>query len=124
MPPATSRRLGPEEFSLMHQDDASVLPWLFQQRIGYLAYAPLSFGIFTGTITASTAFPAEDWRSGPMGEELFSPAARLRWLEAVRRAQAAARESGTSLASVALLSAVEQPGVTAAIAGSRDVSHP
>jgi aryl-alcohol dehydrogenase-like predicted oxidoreductase len=116
------------ELSLFRQDDRKrLLPWLEEQGVGYLAYGPLAFGLLTGAIREDTTFPDDDWRSGSMGMgnygRLFSPRVRPGNLAKVDRLRPIAERLGTSLATLALRWVIQQPGVTAAIAGSRNPDH-
>jgi aryl-alcohol dehydrogenase-like predicted oxidoreductase len=43
------------------EDD--VLPYCRENNIGVLVYGPLAHGLLTGTLSAHTAFAADDWRS-------------------------------------------------------------
>jgi len=116
------------EFSLFYQEDRRrLLPWLDERGVGYLAYGPLGFGLLTGAVKEDTTFQKEDWRSGSMGmgsyPRLFAPRKRRANLEKVERLRAIAERLGTELAPLALRWVVEQRGVTAAIAGSRNPAH-
>jgi aryl-alcohol dehydrogenase-like predicted oxidoreductase len=116
------------ELSLFRQEDRKrLLPWLDEQGVGYLAYGPVAFGLLTGAIREDTVFPEGDWRAGGMGmgnyERLFSPRVRPRNLEKVDRLRPIAERLGTNLATLALRWVIEQRGVTAAIAGSRNPDH-
>jgi aryl-alcohol dehydrogenase-like predicted oxidoreductase len=117
------------QFSLLKQDDrAELLPWLEERGVGYLAYAPLAFGLLTGAIRADTVFDSRDWRSGTQhqGEayrNLFAPGRREEKLALVERLRQVADRLGVPLATLALRWVVEQRGVTAAIAGSRNPGH-
>jgi aryl-alcohol dehydrogenase-like predicted oxidoreductase len=118
------------QFSLLHQDDrAELLPWLAEQGIGYLAYGPLGFGLLTGAVGHATAFHEGDWRgrqragSADEGEGPFSPGNFERNLERVDRFRSVAERLGISLSTLALAWALEQEGVTATIAGSRNPAH-
>jgi aryl-alcohol dehydrogenase-like predicted oxidoreductase len=116
------------QFSLLHQDDrAELLRWLEQRGIGYLAYGPLAFGLLTGRFTPETTFGEDDWRSGGSGidyyEELFGPGAFERNIERVERLRPVAERLGVELPVLALRVAIDTPGVTAAIAGSRKAEH-
>jgi methylglyoxal reductase len=116
------------ELSLFRRDDrARLLPWLEEQGVGYLAYGPLAFGLLTGAIREDTTFPKDDWRAGGMGmgnyERLFSPRVRPSNLAKVDRLRPIAERLGTQLATVALRWVIDQRGVTAAIAGSRNPEH-
>jgi aryl-alcohol dehydrogenase-like predicted oxidoreductase len=116
------------EFSLFRQDDRRrLLPWLGDHGVGYLAYGPLAFGLLTGAITEQTTFHEEDWRSGTMGmgsySRLFAPRKRRENLQKVDRLRPIAARLGIDLAPLALRWVIEQPGVSAAIAGSRNPAH-
>jgi len=102
-------------------DRDELLPWLAERGIGYLAYAPLGYGILTGSIGPGAAFPPGDWRARREGP--FAPGAFERNLELVERLRPVAARLGLPLAVLALRWVVEQPGVTAAIAGSRNPEH-
>jgi methylglyoxal reductase len=116
-------------FSLLDQEDrGSFLPWLQDHGVGYLAYAPLAYGLLTGAITMETEFHEQDWRSGrSWGEstydQFFAPRVRERHLRRVDQLRPIAERLGTTVASLALRWVVEQEGVTAAIAGSRNAAH-
>ncbi|HXF58158.1 MAG TPA: aldo/keto reductase [Actinomycetota bacterium] len=117
------------QFSLLKQDDRrEFLPWLEERGVGYLAYAPLAFGLLTGAIRADTVFDERDWRSGKQhqGEayrNLFAPGKREEKLALVEQLRVVADRLGVALAPLALRWVVEQRGVTAAIAGSRNPEH-
>jgi len=95
--------------------------------VGYLAYGPLAFGLLTGAIKEDTTFHEQDWRSGTMGmgsyPRLFAPRKRRENLQKVERLRAIAQRLGTELAPLALRWVIQQQGVTAAIAGSRNPGH-
>lgn len=118
------------EFSLLNRHDRSaLLPWLVERGIGYLAYGPLRFGLLTGAIGPDTTFPEGDWRgaqragSRAEGEGPFFPGNFERNLELVERIRPIAERLGMSLATLALRWDLEQRGVTATIAGSRNADH-
>jgi methylglyoxal reductase len=116
------------ELSLFRQDDRKrLLPWLEEQGVGYLAYGPLAFGLLTGAIREDTTFPQDDWRAGRMGmsnyERLFSPRVRASNLAKVDRLRPISERLGTKPATLALRWVIEQRGVSAAIAGSRNPDH-
>ena len=118
------------EFSLLEQDDReSLLPWLAGQGIGYLAYAPLASGRLSGAMHPRHGFGEDDWRSGrgsfaswrDEGEEwAFDPGPLTAALDRVDAMRPIAQRLGVPVPTLALRWALEQPGVTAAIAGSRN----
>jgi methylglyoxal reductase len=117
-------------FSLLYRDDHRELrPFCEENGIAILAYGPLGFGVLTGTMTSDTRFPDDDWRSGgvpvpvPLYEQIFAPGTFERHLSAVDALRPVAERNGVSLAQLALAWVVAQPGVTAAIAGSRSAAR-
>ena len=113
-------------FSLLYRQDYQDLqPFCEENGIAILAYGPLGFGVLAGTMTTETRFPDEDWRSGgvpvpvPLYEQIFAPGTFERHLARVEALRPVAERNGMTLAQLALAWVVAQPGVTAAIAGSR-----
>ena len=121
------------EFSLLEQDDReSLLPWLAEQGIGYLAYAPLASGRLSGAMHPRHGFGDDDWRSGrgsfaswrDEGEEwAFDPGPLTAALDRVDAMRPIAQRLGVPVPTLALRWALEQRGVTATIAGSRNPDH-
>jgi len=114
------------EFSLLHQDDrGDLLVTLQELGTGYLAYSPMALGMLTGAIKKDHQFHKQDFRGGARGDqpEYFRPENLERNLQLVERLREVAKRLGTGLAPVALRWVIEQPGVTAAIAGSRSADH-
>jgi aryl-alcohol dehydrogenase-like predicted oxidoreductase len=121
------------EFSRLHQGDRNeLLPWLAGQGIGYLAYSPLAAGLLTGALPHDHEFSDDDWRSGrgeyaswreEDGEWPFDPAPMARAAAMVDRMRPLAEGRGATVAQLALRWALDQTGVTAVIAGSRDPAH-
>jgi aryl-alcohol dehydrogenase-like predicted oxidoreductase len=112
------------KLSLLHQEDqGEFLPWLAGKGVGYLAYSPLGLGLLTGGITRETVFPPGDFRGGPNPPTDFKLRNLDRNLRRVDRLRPIAQRLGTTVATVALRWVIEQHGVTAAIAGSRNPDH-
>ena len=119
------------EFSMLNRRNADTIAWCGEQGIGVVSYGPLAFGLLTGSITAETTFPEGDWRGGPESDDaddpdevdLFASDRLPSVLAAVERMRPIAERLGISLAQLALAWNVHQPGVTSAIAGSRDARH-
>jgi aryl-alcohol dehydrogenase-like predicted oxidoreductase len=117
-------------FSLVNQDDREpLLPWLAEMGIGYLAYGPLGFGLLTGAVGPDHMFAEGDWRGAQRagapeeGEGPFSAGIFERNLKHVESLTPVAERLGFPLAVLALRWALQQQGVTATIAGSRDAAH-
>lgn len=121
------------QLSLLAQADREeLLPWLDEQRIGYLAYSPLAAGRLTGAMSPHQVFPDEDWRSGrgtyaswrePGEEWAFDAEPLRRDLAVVERMRPIAERLGEGLPQLALRWALEQRAVTGVIAGSRNAAH-
>jgi aryl-alcohol dehydrogenase-like predicted oxidoreductase len=118
-----------QEFSMLRPQDRELIAWCGEQGTGVLSYGPLAYGLLTGAITAETTFDPGDWR-GPDGDEgdaswreLFGPRGLPRSLAIVDALRPIAERLGVALAQLALAWNVHQPGVTAAIAGSRNPEH-
>jgi aryl-alcohol dehydrogenase-like predicted oxidoreductase len=77
--------------------------------------------LLTGAITAETSFAVGDWRGDRQDDGPFADLARS--LEVVDRIRPVAERLGCTLSQLALAWNVHQPGVTAAIAGSRNPEH-
>jgi aryl-alcohol dehydrogenase-like predicted oxidoreductase len=109
------------EFSMLTRANADLARWCGDQGVGVVSYAPLAYGLLTGAITIDTRFPAGDWRGRERDE---APFADLKGsLEVVDRLRPVAERLGCTLSELALAWNVYQPGVTAAIAGSRNPGH-
>jgi aryl-alcohol dehydrogenase-like predicted oxidoreductase len=120
-----------QEFSLLNRRDADLIAWCGERGTGVVSYGPLAFGILTGAITLKTAYQSGDWRAraaqgeseDPDDPELFAPDVLPRALQIVRAMRPIAEGIGCTLAQLALAWNVHQPGVTSAIAGSRNADH-
>jgi aryl-alcohol dehydrogenase-like predicted oxidoreductase len=115
-----------QEFSMLRLDDRELIRWCGEAGIGVLAYGPLAYGLLTGTIGPDTRFAPGDFR-GREGEDayesMFRPGRIERSLAVVEAMRPIAERLGLQVSQLALAWTVHQPGVTAAIAGSRDPDH-
>jgi aryl-alcohol dehydrogenase-like predicted oxidoreductase len=113
-----------QEFSMLRLEDRDLIGWCGEQGTGVLSYGPLAYGLLTGAITSETRFDEGDFRGGEEEEgSLFARANRERNLALVEGLRPIARRLGITLAQLALAWNVAQPGVTAAIAGTRNPDH-
>jgi aryl-alcohol dehydrogenase-like predicted oxidoreductase len=113
-----------QEFSMLALADRELIRWCGEQGIGVLSYGPLAYGLLAGTISMGTTFAKGDHRGyGSSWAGLFEPGQRRRALDVVEGLRPIAERLGCSLPQLALAWNVHQPGMTAAIAGSRDASH-
>lgn len=111
-----------QEFSMLSLQDRDLIRWCGEQGTGVVSYGPLAYGLLTGAITSESAFGREDHR-GSQDHELFGPGNRERSLAVLEGLRPIAKRLGCSVAQLALAWNVHQPGVTAAIAGSRNPEH-
>jgi aryl-alcohol dehydrogenase-like predicted oxidoreductase len=111
-----------QEFSMVTLSDRDLIAWCGESGVGVVSYSPLGAGLLTGAIGRDITFDAEDWRASE-GQELFGPENLPRNLDLVEALRPIAEGLGVSLAQLALAWNVAQPGVTAAIAGSRNPDH-
>ena len=113
-----------QEFSMLQLRDRELIRWCGEHGTGVVTYGPLAFGLLTGAIGLETTFAEGDFR-GPGGEvdELFGTGNRERSLAVVDAMRPIAARRDITLAQLALAWNVAQPGVTSAIAGSRNPHH-
>jgi aryl-alcohol dehydrogenase-like predicted oxidoreductase len=115
-----------QEFSMLTLAERDLIRWCGEVGTGVVTYGPLAFGLLTGGITMETTFEEHDHR-GPGGEyawpALFEPAQRERSLALVDGMRPIAGRLDVTVSQLALAWNVHQPGVTSAIAGSRDPKH-
>jgi aryl-alcohol dehydrogenase-like predicted oxidoreductase len=113
-------------FSMLHVPNRELIAWCGEQGVGVVAYSPLAYGLLTGAIDMDTEFDPRDWRGRPGSgayRRFFAPGKRERSLAVTDGLRPVADRLGVTVSGVALAWAFHQPGVTSAIAGSRDPSH-
>jgi aryl-alcohol dehydrogenase-like predicted oxidoreductase len=115
-------------FSMLHLENRDLIRWCGEQGIGVVSYGPLAYGLLTGAITLDTEFDARDWRSGMLWRggnyrRMFAPGRKERSLAVVDGMRPIAERLDVTMAQLALAWTIHQPGVTAAIAGSRNPDH-
>ncbi len=115
------------EFSMLQLEHRDLIRWCGEQGVGVVSYGPLAYGLLTGTISAETTFHEGEFRSGheewDLWQRLFSPGKLEQCLAVVDELRSIAERLGCTIAQLALAWNVHQPGVTAAIAGSRNPEH-
>ena len=85
-----------------------------------LAYGPLAHGLLGGTITGTTTFGADDWRSH---SPTFTGPGFRRNLQVVAALSRFAADRGATIAQLAVAWVLAHPAVQVAIAGSRTPAH-
>jgi len=117
------------EFSMLNRRHAELIRWCGERGTGVVSYGPLAFGLLTGTITERTSFAQGDWRGetsepdDPDDVDLFDPRVLPKAREVVDRLRPIAERLQVTLPELALAWNTHQPGVTSAIAGSRNPRH-
>jgi aryl-alcohol dehydrogenase-like predicted oxidoreductase len=111
-----------QEFSMLVLDDRELIRWCGEHGVGVVSYSPLGAGLLTGALTRERAGSLEDWR-GEWKEGLFSPSGLDRAFGLIEGLRPIATRLGITLGQLSLAWNIAQPGVTAAIAGSRNPDH-
>ncbi len=98
-----------------------MLPECERLGLGVMTYGALCHGLLSGTWTAETSFPPEDWRSkgDVFGLPLFAGDNLRRNVEVADRLKAFAAERGRTLPQLAIAWVVRNPAVAVALAGMR-----
>jgi len=109
-----------QEFSMLVLEDRELIRWCGEVGTGVVSYSPLGVGFLSGKITRERATVIDDWRA----REGWTEPARLdRVFAVLEQLRPIAERIGVSMAQLALAWNVHQPGVTSAIAGSRNADH-
>jgi aryl-alcohol dehydrogenase-like predicted oxidoreductase len=111
-----------QEFSMVVLDDRELIRWCGEVGTGVVSYSPLGAGLLTDALTREQANAFDDWRGG-WKEGPFSPEGLDRAFRVLERIRPVAVRLGVSPAQLALAWNRHQPGVTSAIAGSRNPAH-
>jgi aryl-alcohol dehydrogenase-like predicted oxidoreductase len=97
-----------------------ILPYAEDHDIGVLVYGALAHGLLSGTMTADTTFPADDWRSHSSD---FTGETFRRNVAVVDQLQALARDRDLPLPALAVAWTLSHPAVQVAIVGARRPEH-
>ncbi|HTG46940.1 MAG TPA: aldo/keto reductase [Actinomycetota bacterium] len=109
-----------QDFSPVVTEDRELLRWCGEVGTGVLSYSPLGAGLLTGRYAREDLAAIDDWRRGELLQDADHVERVFALVEAMRPL---AERLGVSLAQLVLAWNVHQPGVTGAIAGSRDADH-
>jgi aryl-alcohol dehydrogenase-like predicted oxidoreductase len=109
-----------QEFSMLALEDRALIRWCGEAGIGVVTYSPLGVGFLTGRYTRADAEKIDDWRSA---NEWTTPEQLEETFRVVDGLRPIAEREGISMGELALAWNIAQPGVTAAIAGSRSAEH-
>ncbi len=103
--------------------DRAMLPYCLENRIGFMAYGTLGFGLLSGAFTPETTFAENDWRSfsDGFGVPLFTRRENfLRELRVGERLKEFAKRYGRSLPQLAIAWVLGNPAVSVALVGLRN----
>jgi aryl-alcohol dehydrogenase-like predicted oxidoreductase len=108
-----------------HLETRELARWCAERGIAVVTYEPLANGMLAGAIRAPEDFArvVEDYEDWPFWKRLFAPG-RFERSEAVAEGmRSVAERIGCTLAQLAIAWNLHQPGVTAALAGTRNPAH-
>jgi aryl-alcohol dehydrogenase-like predicted oxidoreductase len=109
-----------QEFSMLALEDRELIRWCGDAGIGVVSYSPLGVGFLTGRFTRGEAEQIDDWRSRNEWTTAETLDDVFRVVDGLRPI---AGRLGLTMGQLALAWNIAQPGVTAAIAGSRNGEH-
>jgi aryl-alcohol dehydrogenase-like predicted oxidoreductase len=112
--------LQPPYHMFRREIETSVLPFAREHGIGVLVYGPMAHGLLTGSMSESTTFAADDWRSK---SDLFVGESFRRNLAVVRDLSRFAVARRATVAQLAIAWALANPAVDAAIVGARSAKQ-
>ncbi|HEY5171666.1 MAG TPA: aldo/keto reductase, partial [Acidimicrobiia bacterium] len=90
--------------------------------IAGVAYEPVANGLLSGAITAQTDVSGQqEW--GALFDRIFAPGRLERSLAVAEQLRTLADDWGLTMSQLAIAWCLHQPGVTAALAGTKNVDH-
>lgn len=105
---------------LRRQIEADVLPYCAEHKVGLFVYAPLAYGMLTGTLKVGHSFAPGDWR-GSSSE--FRGGTLKRNVTVVGRLERFAADRTWTVSQPAIAWSLAVPTVAAAIVGTRSAKH-
>lgn len=105
--------------------ERELLPRCVEMGLGVMTFGSLCHGLLSGEWTADTVFAAEDWRStgDVFGLPLLTPENFARNIEVTEQLRELARETGHTLAQLALAWVLNSDKVAVALVGMRSVAE-
>ncbi len=102
--------------------ESKVLPYCLENKIGYMAYGTLAFGLLAGAFTPDTTFGEGDWRSSGLAFELplFKKEEFAKELKVVERLKKVAGRYEKSVAQMAIAWNLGHPAVSVGLVGVRN----
>lgn len=108
-------------YSMVNRDiEKDVVGFCINHNIGIIAYSPLQRGLLTGKIRPDHKFSAGDSRET---SRHYTPGNILRVNNFLEKLRPLAESKRATLAQLVLRWTIEQPGITIALAGARNVAQ-
>jgi aryl-alcohol dehydrogenase-like predicted oxidoreductase len=108
-------------YSMVNRDiEKDVVGYCINHNIGIIAYSPLQRGLLTGKIRPDHKFNTGDSREN---SRHYTPENILRVNNFLERLRPLAESKKATLAQLVLRWTIEQPGITIALAGARNVAQ-
>lgn len=108
-------------YSMVRRDiEHDVVPYCLEHGKSILAYSPLQRGLLTGKITPETQFSATDTRASQLYYKPENIRIINRFLDKLRPL---AESKGATIGQLVIRWTVEQPGITIALVGARNVAQ-
>jgi aryl-alcohol dehydrogenase-like predicted oxidoreductase len=105
--------------------EVEVLPYCLENKIGFMSYGTLGYGLLTGSMTADTTFEDWDWRSKgkAFNIPLFEKEHLVKEIKVVDRLKALAGSFDRTVAQLAIAWVLSHPAVSVALVGARKPSE-
>ena len=102
--------------------ESAVLPYCQDNKIGFMAYGTLGFGLLSGAFTSDTSFDDGDWRSSGLAFKLplFQEEEFAKELKVVERLKEIAARHDKSVAQMAIAWTIGHPAVSVGLVGVRN----
>ena len=100
--------------------EMDLVPYCMKHNKGILAYSPLQRGLLTGKMTPGYKFQKGDHRAEL---EFFTDKSINKTNDFLRKIKPIADEKNITLSQLVLRWTIEQPGITVALAGARDMEQ-
>jgi len=105
---------------LQREVEPEILPFCRENRISFIPWGPLAFGLLGGKYKPGYKLPENDWRHR---SEAFDPGAYEKNLEIVDALKSMAEKKNTIIAHLAIRWLLDKPPVDSVIAGAKRVDQ-
>ncbi len=109
------------KYSLLSREiEADILPYCHENNISCLAYSSMEMGLLSGKFKLGHQFPDNDTRRN---RPWFQPENFKNAIQAIEQMRPIAKRNNITLAQLAIAWVFHQPGMTAALAGCRNIEQ-